>query len=62
MAKKETKQSKIECFYLIFQPDKSNCLCTYRHNNFVENSLKGINLFHLRYYQACSHDAYALKV
>ena len=51
----------IECFYLIFQPDKNNCLCTYRNNNSVDNYLEGIKLFILRDYQVCSHDSYALK-
>ena len=46
---------------MIFQPDKNNCLCTYRHNNYVDNYLKGNMLFHLRYYQISSRDAYELK-
>ena len=47
---------------MIFQLYKNNCLCTYRYNNYVDNSLKGINLFILKDYQVFSHDACALKV
>ena len=62
MAKTGKKQTKIKCFYLIFQRDKNNCLCTYRNNNYVDNYLKGIKLFLLKDYQICYHDAYSLKV
>ena len=46
-------------FHFIFQWDKNNCLCTYKHKNYADDYLQGINLYN---YQVCSHDEYALKV